>query len=90
MAAGSGKTFNACNLTYRLIKHANARRVLFRVDRRTLGRQTLKEFQQFVIPDDCRKCTELYNVQHLASNTLDPISPVCFTTIQRLFSMLKG
>jgi hypothetical protein len=26
----------------------------------------------------------------LASNTLDPISRVCITTIQRLFSMLKG
>ena len=90
MATGSGKTFTACNFTYRLIKHANARRVLFLVDRRTLGRQTLKEFQQFVTPDDGRKFTELYNVQHLASNTLDPISRVCITTIQRLFSMLKG
>jgi type I restriction enzyme R subunit len=50
MATGSGKTFTACNFTYRLIKHANARRVLFLVDRRTLGRQTLKEFQQFVTP----------------------------------------
>jgi type I restriction enzyme R subunit len=90
MATGSGKTFTACNFVYRLIKHANVRRVLFLVDRRTLGRQTLKEFQQFITPDDGRKFTELYNVQHLASNTLDPVSRVCITTIQRLFSMLKG
>ena len=33
MATGSGKTFMACNLVYRLIKHAGARRVLFLVDR---------------------------------------------------------
>ena len=34
-------------------------------DRGNLGDQTLKEFQQFVTPDDGRKFTELYNVQHL-------------------------
>jgi type I restriction enzyme R subunit len=90
MATGSGKTFTACNFVYRLLKHAGARRVLFLVDRRTLGHQTMKEFQQFTTPDDGRKFTELYNVQHLYSNTLDPISRVCITTIQRLFSMLKG
>src|SRR5438034_8203526 len=43
-------------------KLAGARRVLFLVDRGNLGDQTLKEFQQFVTPDDGRKFTELYNV----------------------------
>ena len=38
MTMGSGKTFTACNFIYRLIAHAGARRVLFLVDRRTLGR----------------------------------------------------
>jgi type I restriction enzyme, R subunit len=66
MATGSGKTFTAVSSTYRLIKHAGARRVLFLVDRANLGRQTLKEFQQYATPDDGRKFTELYNVQHLA------------------------
>ena len=65
---GSGKTFTAVNFAYRLIKHAKARRVLFLVDRNNLGRQTFKEFDQFVTPDDGRKFTELYNVQHLSSN----------------------
>jgi type I restriction enzyme, R subunit len=46
MASGGGKTYTACNFVYRLIKHADARRVLFLVDRSNLGRQTLKEFQQ--------------------------------------------
>lgn len=68
MATGSGKTFTACNFAYRLIKFAGARRILFLVDRRTLGRQTLNEFQQFVTPDEGRKFTELYNAQLLASN----------------------
>jgi type I restriction enzyme R subunit len=90
MATGSGKTFTAVSFIYRLIKFGGARRVLFLVDRSNLGRQTLKEFQQYVTPDDGRKFSELYNVQHLQSNTVDPVSRVCITTIQRLYSMLAG
>jgi RHS repeat-associated protein len=55
----------ACAFTYRLIKHAGARNVLFLVDRANLGRQAMAEFQQFVTPDG-RKFTELnmtaYNI----------------------------
>ena len=90
MATGSGKTFTAVSSIYRLIRHGDARRVLFLVDRANLGRQTLREFQQYVTPDDGRKFTEIYNVQHLQSNMLDPVSRVCITTIQRLYAMLCG
>ncbi len=90
MASGGGKTFTAVSFVYRLIKFAKAKRILFLVDRGNLGRQTRNEFQQYITPDDGRKFTELYNIQHLTSNTLDPVSRVCITTIQRLFSMLKG
>lgn len=90
MASGGGKTYTAVSSIYRLIKFADAKRVLFLVDRSNLGRQTRNEFQQYITPDDGRKFTELYNVQHLTSNTLDPVSRVCITTIQRLYSMLKG
>jgi type I restriction enzyme R subunit len=90
MATGSGKTFTAVNFAYRLIQFAKARRVLFLVDRSNLGRQTLREFQQFIVPEDGRKFAELYNIQHLTSNTFDPVSRVCITTIQRFYSMLRG
>jgi type I restriction enzyme R subunit len=90
MATGSGKTFTAVSSVYRLIKHAKAQRVLFLVDRRNLGKQALNEFRQYVTPDDGRKFSELYNVQHMQSNLLDPVSQVCITTIQRLYSMLRG
>jgi type I restriction enzyme R subunit len=90
MATGAGKTFTACAFTYRLIKYAGARRVLFLVDRSNLGRQATGEFQQFVTPDTGRKFTELYNVQHLTSNSLDPVCRVTICTIQRLYSMLRG
>ena len=45
MATGSGKTFAAANICERLIRHAQAKRILFLVDRGNLGKQTLKEFQ---------------------------------------------
>ena len=90
MATGSGKTFMACNQVYRLIKHGGARRVLFLVDRSNLGRQTLREFQGFTTPDEGRKFTELYNVQLLQSPHVDSVSKVCISTIQRVYSILKG
>ena len=64
--------------------------MLFLVDRSNLGRQTLREFQDYDTPDDGRKFTQIYNVQHLTSNNLDPVNRVCITTIQRLYSMLSG
>jgi len=90
MATGSGKTLLAAFAAYRLVKFADAKRVLFLVDRANLGRQTLKEFQGFTTPDDGRKFTELYNVQRLSSNVIDPVSRVTITTIQRLYSIMKG
>jgi type I restriction enzyme R subunit len=90
MSPGSGKTFCAVAEVYRLLKFGGVKRVLFLVDRANLARQALNEFQQYMTPDDGRKFTELYNVQHLRSNTIDPVSRVCITTIQRLYSILKG
>jgi type I restriction enzyme R subunit len=90
MATGAGKTYTACAFIYRLIRHGGAKRVLFLVDRANLGRQAKGEFDQFVTPDTGRKFTELYNVQHLASNQLDSVSRVTICTIQRLYSMLRG
>jgi len=90
MATGSGKTFTAINFIYRLIKFAGAKRVLFLVDRGNLGDQTLKEFQQYVSPYNNFKFTEEFIVQRLAGNTLDTTARVCISTIQRLYSMLKG
>ncbi|HWS14416.1 MAG TPA: DEAD/DEAH box helicase family protein, partial [Rhodocyclaceae bacterium] len=84
MATGSGKTFTAISFIYRLIKFAGARRVLFLVDRGNLGRQTKKEFDQYVSPVNNYKFGEEYIVQHLTSNNLDKTARVCISTIQRM------
>ena len=90
MATGSGKTLLAVTTLYRLIKFGGARRVLFLVDRANLGEQAEKEFQGFRTPDDNRLFTELYGVQRLTSNTIGSSSKVVISTIQRLYSILKG
>jgi len=90
MATGSGKTMLAVTALYRLIKFGGARRVLFLVDRSNLGEQAEKEFANYRTPDDNRRFTELYNVQRLTTNTIGASTKVAITTIQRLYSMLKG
>jgi type I restriction enzyme R subunit len=90
MATGAGKTFTAATLSYRLLTHADAKRILFLVDRNNLGRQTLKGFQTYRPPGTGRLFTELYNVQRLGSAGLDPPAKVVISTIQRLFAQLAG
>jgi type I restriction enzyme R subunit len=90
MATGSGKTFTAITAIYRLLKYAKAKRVLFLVDTKNLGEQAEQEFMSFVPNDDNRKFTELYSVQRLKSSYIATDSQVCISTIQRLYSILKG
>jgi type I restriction enzyme R subunit len=90
MATGSGKTVVAVAEIYRLLKYAGAKRVLFLVDRANLGEQAEKEFQGYITPDTHRRFPELYNIQRLTSNTIAPASNVVITTIQRLYSILRG
>lgn len=90
MATGSGKTFTAITTIYRLLKFAKAKRVLFLVDTKNLGEQAEQEFMSFVPNDDNRKFTELYSVQRLKSSYIATDSQVCISTIQRLYSILKG
>ena len=90
MATGSGKTFTAITAVYRLLKYAKAKRVLFLVDTKNLGEQAEQEFISYVPNDDNRTFTELYSVQRLKSSYIATDSQVCISTIQRLYSILKG
>jgi type I restriction enzyme, R subunit len=90
MATGSGKTYTAITSVYRLLKFAKAKRILFLVDTKNLGEQAEQEFQAYTPNDDKRKFTELYGVQRLSSNFIDKSSQVCISTIQRMYSILKG
>jgi len=70
----------------RLLKFGGAKRVLFLVDTRNLGKQAHQEFMAYTPPDDGRKCTELNNAQRLASPNIDLHARVCISTIQRVYA----
>ena len=67
MATGAGKTFTAVTLAHRLLKFGGFHRVLFLVDRNNLGDQTKREFQNYAVPGDGRRFTELYPVDKLTA-----------------------
>jgi len=90
MATGAGKTYMAVTEAYRLLKHAKARRVLFLVDRNSLGKQAYTEFDNFITPDDGRKFTELYNVERLGAAAMQDSTKVVISTVQRLYARLRG
>ena len=90
MATGSGKTFTAITSIYRLLKFAKARRILFLVNTKNLGEQAEQEFKKFEPQDDNRLFPELYGVTRLSSSFIPPDSQVYISTIQRLYSILKG
>jgi type I restriction enzyme R subunit len=87
---GGGKTRFAVAETYRLLNFAKAKRVLFLVDRVSLGDQAKTEFLSFVSPDDGRRFGDLYGVQVMRSNAVEKSANVIICTIQRLYSMLRG
>jgi type I restriction enzyme R subunit len=90
MATGSGKTFTAITFIYRLLKYAKAKRILFLVDTKNLGEQAEQEFMAYVPNDDNRKFTELYGVTRLKSSFIPADNQVYISTIQRMYSILKG
>ncbi|SFE12165.1 type I restriction-modification enzyme R subunit C-terminal domain-containing protein [Nitrosomonas sp. Nm166] len=90
MATGAGKTYTAITAMYRLLKYADAQRILFLVDTRNLGEQAEQEMMSYLPLDDNRKFTEIYATQRLKSSYIPGNSVVCISTIQRLYSILKG
>lgn len=90
MATGSGKTFTAITSVYRLLKHVKAERILFVVDTKNLGEQAEGEFRKFIPQDDNRLFPELYGVSRLTNSHIPEDSQVYISTIQRLYSILKG
>jgi type I restriction enzyme R subunit len=90
MATGSGKTFTAISSIYRLLKFAKGKRVLFLVDTKNLGEQAEQEFKRYEPTDDNRLFPELYGVTRLSSSFIPNDSEVYISTIQRMYSILKG
>ena len=89
MATGAGKTYTAITSIYRLLKYGHAKRILFLVDTKNLGKQAMDEFQAYKPSDSTKTFTELYNVTLMRSSFVPVSSNVVICTIQRLYSMLR-
>lgn len=90
MATGAGKTFTAITAVYRLLKYAKVNRVLFLVDTKSLGEQAEREFLAYRPNDDNRSFSEIYGVRRLKNSDIPQDVQVCISTIQRMYSILKG
>ena len=90
MATGAGKTFTAITAGYRLLKFGRMKRILFLVDTKSLGEQAEREFLAYTPNDDYRSFAQLYGVRRLNSSYIPSDIQICISTIQRMYSILKG
>ena len=90
MATGAGKTFTAITAAYRLLKYGKMKRILFLVDTRSLGEQAEREFLAYTPNDDNHSFSQLYGVKRLNSSYIPADVQICISTIQRMYSILKG
>ena len=90
MATGAGKTFTAITAAYRLLKYGKMNRILFLVDTKGLGEQAEREFLSYKPTDENRSFSQIYGVHRLKSSYIPEGVQICISTIQRMYSILKG
>jgi len=90
LATGAGKTYTACLAAYRFLAYTPMRHILFLVDRNNLGKQAEGEFGMFRLTENGDTFNSIYTVNRLKSAKIPSDSNVVISTIQRLFSLLKG
>lgn len=90
LATGAGKTYTACLAAYRMLSYTPMRRILFLVDRNNLGKQAEGEFGTFRLTENGDAFNTIFTVNRLHSSSIPSDSNVVISTIQRLFSFLKG
>lgn len=90
LATGAGKTYTACLAAYRMLSYTPMRRILFLVDRNNLGKQAEGEFGTFRLTENGDAFNTIFTVNRLRSSSIPSDSNVIISTIQRLFSFLKG
>ncbi len=86
MATGTGKTRTAIALMYRLIKSKKCRRILFLVDRSSLGRQTEDALKDTKI--EGYSFADIYDVKSLEDMTPEVETKVHIATVQGMVRRL--
>ncbi|MBW6411009.1 type I restriction-modification system endonuclease [Clostridium weizhouense] len=83
MATGTGKTRTVLGLIYRLLKTNRYRRILFLVDRTSLGDQALDTFKEVKI-EDLKTLNQIYNINGLDEKLIDKETKIHIATVQAM------
>lgn len=86
MATGTGKTRTAIALMYRLLKHKRARRILYLVDRNSLGQQTADAIKDNKIGN--LSIASIYDVKELKDKLPDASTKIQIATVQGMIKRL--
>jgi len=84
MATGTGKTRTAISLIYRLIQHKRFKRILFLVDRTTLGEQSYDDGFNRIQLEALQTFTDIYNVAQLGDTKIEKETKVHIATVQSM------
>lgn len=85
MATGTGKTRTVLGMIYRFLKTNRFKRILFLVDRTSLGDQASDVFKEVKL-EELMTLDEIYNIKGLGEKTLDKETRIQIATVQ---SMVK-
>ncbi|MBY6838212.1 type I restriction-modification system endonuclease [Clostridium botulinum] len=83
MATGTGKTRTVLGLIYRLLKTNRYRRILFLVDRTSLGGQALDTFKEVKL-EDLKTLNQIYNINGLDDKIIDKETKIHIATVQAM------
>ena len=85
MATGTGKTRTVLGMIYRFLKTGRFRRILFLVDRNTLGEQAGDVFKEVKL-EELMTLNDIYNIKGLDDKSIDKETRLQIATVQ---SMVK-
>ena len=85
MATGTGKTRTILGMIYRFLKSGRFRRILFLVDRNSLGEQAQDVFKEVKL-EDLMTLEEIYNIKKLEERNFEKETRIQVATVQ---SMVK-
>jgi type I restriction enzyme R subunit len=83
MATGTGKTRTIVGLMYRLLKAERFRRILFLVDRTSLGQQALDTFNEAPL-EQAQPLSKIYNIAELGDMAAEAETRIQVATVQAM------
>lgn len=85
MATGTGKTRTALAMIYRFLYTGRFRRILFLVDRTSLGDQTIRDFKKYRV-EGLKTIDQIYQVNDLEHPEIEESTKIHIATVQGMMS----